>query len=60
MTTQVYELKFKDGKQCRCIATEPATDEENMASIVAGFCGKVESIEPMRRPDSDRQKEARE
>lgn len=60
MTTQVYELKFKDGKKCRCIATEPATDEENMVSIVDGFCGKVESIEPMRRPDSDRQKEARE
>lgn len=60
MTTQVYELKFKDGKQCRCIATELATDEENMRSIVDGFCGKVESIEPMLRPDSDKQKEARE
>ena len=63
MTTQVYELKFNDGKQCRCIATEPATDEENMASIVAGFCGKVEGIEPMRRQSSSQsneQKEARE
>lgn len=51
MTTQVYELKFKDGKQCRCIAAELATDEENMASIVAGFCGKVEEIKPMERKD---------
>ena len=51
MTTQVYELKFKDGKKCRCIATEPATDEENMASIVAGFCGKVEASKPMERKD---------
>ena len=49
MTTQVYSIKFKDGKQCTCIATEPATDEENMESIVDGFCGKVEAIEPMRR-----------
>lgn len=59
MTTQVYELKFKDGKQCRCIATEPATDEENMDSIVRNMVGKIESIEPMRR-QSNEQKEARE
>ena len=59
MTTQVYELKFKDGKQCRCIATDPATDEENMRSITESFVGKIESIEPMRL-QSRKKKEARE
>ena len=57
MTTQVYELKFKDDKQCRCIATEPATDEENMESIVAGFCGKVEAIQPMRLKRTNKEDE---
>ena len=55
MTTQVYELKFKDGKQCRCIATEPATDEENIESIKRHMEGIIESVTPV----IPKQKEAR-
>ena len=51
MTTQVYELNFKDGKQC----TEPATDEENIESIRRHMQGIIESVTPV----IPKQKEAR-
>ena len=53
MTTQVYELKFKDGKKCRCIATEPATDEENMESIKRNMESIIESVKPLRTEDKN-------
>jgi hypothetical protein len=54
MTTQTYTIKFRDGKQCTCIAMEPATDEENIASIMLHMCGKVESVTPVRRSEDVR------
>lgn len=44
MSTSVYAIKFNSGKRCTCICMEPASDEENEASIRDGFCGKVESV----------------
>jgi hypothetical protein len=56
MTTQTYTIKFRDGKQCTCIAMEPATDEENIDSIMLHMYDKVESVTPVRRNDDERRK----
>ena len=53
MTTQVYELKFNDGKQCRCIATETAMDEENMDSIRRNMESIIESVKPLCTEDKN-------
>jgi hypothetical protein len=56
MTTKTYTIKFRDGKQCTCIAMEPATDEENIDSIMLHMYDKVESVTPVRRNDDERRK----
>ena len=45
MTTQVFQLEFKDGKRCTCIAMARLSEKEHKDNLRRRFGDKLKRVE---------------